>query len=212
MSAPHGASAIITTRIAPAREAEFLRWQDRVSAAEATWPGFVAHRVERPVAGLQEDWVVAVSFDTAAHLDAWLQSEDRRALMAGGAEFSAAQHVTRTALGFGFWSPDAGPDPVFKSNLLVLLMLYPLVYLWGYFVSSPLIDSHGVPFWLSLFIGNVVSTQLLGWILAPWIFRRFRWWLHRPNTWQRHLAGYALLVVLYALSMAAFAWLGWLAD
>ena len=209
MNEPQGASAIITTRIAPAREGEFLRWQDRVSVAEAAWPGFVAHRVERPVAGVQEDWVVSVSFDSPEHLDAWLRSDARSELIDGGAEFTRDQHVTRTALGFGFWSAQAPPDPVFKSNLLVLLMLYPLVYLWGYFVSEPLIDSHGVPFWLSLFIGNVVSTQLLGWVLAPWIFRRFRWWLQRPNSWRRHLAGYAVLVVLYALSMAAFAWLGW---
>ncbi|MEV7694404.1 hypothetical protein AB0N73_13865 [Microbacterium sp. NPDC089189] len=211
MSDTAAASAVITTRVAPSRERDFLSWQQRVSDVESGWPGFVQHRLERPVPGVQEDWVVAVTFDTTARLEAWLTSAQRRALLDAGAEFTRGQHVTRTAAGFGFWAPgprEADTDPVFKSNLLVLLMLYPLVYLWGYFVSEPLIDSHGVPFWLSLFIGNVVSTQLLGWFLAPWIFRRFRWWLRRPATWQRNLAGYGTLVVLYALSLGAFAWLG----
>jgi antibiotic biosynthesis monooxygenase (ABM) superfamily enzyme len=201
------ASAIITTRVAPERHADFLRWQKQVSDAESHWPGFVAHRVEQPVDGVQEDWVVGVTFADPEALDAWLRSSERAALMRTGAEFSADQRLTRTARGFGFWSRDTAPDPVFKSNLLILLMLYPLVFLWGYFVSAPLIDSHGVPFWLSLFIGNVVSTQLLGWLLAPWIFRRFRWWLNSPNSVRRHVFGYALLIGLYVVSMALFAWL-----
>jgi antibiotic biosynthesis monooxygenase (ABM) superfamily enzyme len=94
-----------------------------------------------------------------------------------------------------------------RSNLLVLLVLYPIVFLWGYFVSGPFIDSRGVPFWLSLFIGNLVSTQLLGWFVVPATFRLFGWWLEPGTATGRRIAGYALLAVLYALSMAFFAWL-----
>ena len=34
----------------------------------------------------------------------------------------------------------------------------------------------GLPFWLALFIGNVVSVVLLNW-LVPWVSRGFGWWL-----------------------------------
>ena len=34
----------------------------------------------------------------------------------------------------------------------------------------------GLPFWLALFIGNVVSVVLLNW-LVPWASRGFGWWL-----------------------------------
>lgn len=61
--------------------------------------------------------------------------------------------------------------PVF--NLLVLLVLYPIVFLSGYFISAPFLDSKGVPFWLSLFVGNLFSTQLLGWLAVPVIFPLF---------------------------------------
>ena len=42
------------------------------------------------------------------------------------------------------------------------------------FVSGPMIDARGVPFWLSLFVGNLVSTQLLGWWVVPAAFEGAR--------------------------------------
>jgi antibiotic biosynthesis monooxygenase (ABM) superfamily enzyme len=203
------ASVLITSRVAPEDEGAFLAWQRRISAAESRFEGFVGHRVERPVPGLQEDWVVVLSFETEADLDRWIDSAERRALIADGEAFTQQLSLTRASYGFGFWAgrDERAPDPVFKSNLLVLLMLYPIVFLWGYFIADPLFASHGVPFWLSLFIGNVVSTQLLGWFFVPWAFRRFGWWLERGRPARVHVAGYAIVVGCYLLSMALYAWL-----
>lgn len=36
-------------------------------------------------------------------------------------------------------------DSPFKSNLLVLLVLFPLVFAWAHYVSRRSIDPHGVP-------------------------------------------------------------------
>jgi uncharacterized protein len=201
------ASAVISQSVSPVDEHAFLAWQSEISAAEARYDGFLGHRVERPVEGAQDDWVIVVTFASAAQLDAWLDSPERAALLERSRAFAADLRLTRTSHGFGFWSRDDEPDPVFKSNLLVLLMLYPFVFLWGYFVSTPLIDHQGVPFWLSLFIGNLVSTQLLGWFLVPWAFRRFRWWLRRHRGWRIELAGYLVLAALYAGTLGVFAWL-----
>ncbi len=202
-------SALISARVAPELEREFLAWQRSIAAAESRFDGFVGHKVERPIPGVQDDWVVLLSFDSDEHLDAWLSSPERAALLAEGERFNRDLRLVRSSYGFGFWSGDkstAAPDPVFKSNLLVLLMLYPVVFLWGYFISDPLFASHGVPFWLSLFIGNVVSTQLLGWWLVPWAFRRFRWWM-RPGPARSQVAGYVIIGALYAVSMATYAML-----
>ena len=201
-------SAVIATRLPPEREVAFLEWQHEVMAAESRFEGFRGHRLEGPTPGVRDDWVMQLSFDTEEHLSAWLQSDERRELLAEGAAFNENMSVTRPAVGFGFWAP--GPrakDPVFKHNLLVLLMLYPLVFLWGYFVSAPLIDSHGVPIWLSLFIGNLVSTQLLGWFLVPWVFSRFSWWLDGDAPRGARVLGYGVVVALYLVSMALYAWL-----
>ena len=46
--------------------------------------------------------------------------------------------------------------------MLVLLMLYPVVFLFGLFVQTPLLTGRaGLPFAVALFIGNVVSVLLL---------------------------------------------------
>ncbi|WP_022884629.1 antibiotic biosynthesis monooxygenase [Glaciibacter superstes] len=202
------ATAVIATRFPPEREADFLEWQREVMAAESRFEGFTGHRLDRPMPGVRDDWAMRLSFDSQDHLSAWLDSDERRTLLAKGTAFNENMSLTRSSRGFGFWAP--GPrdkDPVFKNNLLVLLMLYPLVFLWGYFVSEPLIDSHGVPFWLSLFIGNLVSTQLLGWVLVPWVFSRFGWWLKGGGSRGTQILGYGVVVALFIVSMAVYAWL-----
>lgn len=200
------ASVLISSRVDPALEPEFLAWQRRISAAEARLDGFVGHKVERPVPGVQENWVVVLSFDTDEHLQAWLDSEERRALLSEGERFNEQMTLQKASYGFGFWAADTpAKEPVLKSNLIVLMMLYPVVFLWGFFVADPLFASHGVPFWLSLFIGNLVSTQLLGWFLVPWAFRRLSWWTRERPTWQVDAAGFALVLGVYAVSMAVYA-------
>lgn len=204
------ASVLISSTVAPGDEAAFLEWQRRISAAESHFDGFLGHKVERPIPGVQDDWVVVLSFDSDENLNRWIDSAQRRELLAAGASFNEKMQLTKASYGFGFWSGrrDAPlPDPVFKSNLLVLLMLYPVVFLWGYFIADPLFAAHGVPFWLSLFIGNVVSTQLLGWVLVPWAFRLFGWWVKRGLPVRAEVAGYAVVVSVYIVSMAAYAWL-----
>jgi antibiotic biosynthesis monooxygenase (ABM) superfamily enzyme len=205
--AAEAASVLISSQVPDGLEDDFLDWQRRVFAAEALFDGFAGHRIERPVQGVSEDWVVILSYDTDEHLNAWLDSAERRQLVAEGERFNTGLKLTRANYGFGFWSQGAKAreEPVFKNNLLVLLMLYPLVFLWSFFVSRPLIDSHGVPAWLSLFIGNLVSTQLLGWFLVPWIFRRFRWWLEPKSRRRVQVAGYLVIAALYVVSMAVFA-------
>lgn len=205
-----GASAFISYKVAPEDRDAFLEWQRTVYAAEARAPGFLRHKLERPVAGVRDDWIIILTFDTDENLNRWLGSPERRKLLKEGAKLKADFHLSRTAYGFDFWfrgddAPKQSKSEIFKSNLLVLLVLYPIVYLWGFFVSHPLIDAHGAPAWLSLFIGNVVSTQILGWWAVPAIFKAFGWWLGPKPDWKREVLGYATLAVLYALSMAGFA-------
>lgn len=200
-------SVLISSRVDPSLETEFLAWQRSISAAESRFDGFVGHKVERPVPGVKDEWVVILSFDTDRHLDAWLGSPERTALLAQGERFNSEMRLTKASYGFGFWTgtAPAAAEPVGKGNLIVLLMLYPVVFLWGYFVAAPLFDDHGVPFWLSLFVGNLVSTQLLGWFLVPWAFRRFSWWVEPDVSGRENRRGYAIVIGLYAISMAVYA-------
>ncbi|CAN5311450.1 antibiotic biosynthesis monooxygenase [soil metagenome] len=205
---PRAASIIVTSHVEPADETAFLSWQRRISAAEASFPGFLGHKIERPTPGVQDDWTVILSFDSDAHLSSWENSPVRAKLLKEGEAYNSQMRVSKSTYGFNFWGSDRqSRATIFKDNLLVLLVLYPIVFLWGYFIGSPLLEANGVPFWASLFIGNVVSTQLLGWFVAPWIFRVFDWW-HKPGVGVgRNAIGYVILAVLYAASIGLDAWL-----
>ena len=90
--------------------------------------------------------------------------------------------------------------------MLVLLMLYPVVFLFGLTVQTPLlIRSLGLPFAIALFVGNVVSVLLLSY-LVPWTSTRFSWWLRPagPNPARTDATGAALVGVLYAVMLVAF--------
>jgi antibiotic biosynthesis monooxygenase (ABM) superfamily enzyme len=203
-------TAIISMRVQPGKEAAFIDWQHRIAASEATFPGFSGYRLEPPVPGVQEDWTTMIRFDSDAHLDAWLNSPERERLLAEAPQFSAEFHTRKVHTGFDSWfatgSGASAPPPGWKQNMIVLLILYPTVFLFGFFVQDPLLRRAGVPFWLSLFFANAVSTVLLGYWFVPWASRALNWWL-RPApadaasaTWR----GVALIAALYALCLLAF--------
>ena len=91
--------------------------------------------------------------------------------------------------------------------MVVLLLLYPVLFLFGLWVQTPLLmHAAGLPFWLALFIGNVASVLLLNW-LVPWTNRALGWWLEPPRAGRRSLdlAGAALLLLAcYAITMLVF--------
>jgi antibiotic biosynthesis monooxygenase (ABM) superfamily enzyme len=91
-------------------------------------------------------------------------------------------------------------------NMLVLLMLYPIVMLFGIFVGAPLLDrTLHLPFAVSLFLGNIVSVALTG-FLVPWIAGHFGWWL-RPAADRKlriNLRGAAFISAMYAAMVFAF--------
>ncbi len=204
-------SVVISTKVKPGQEADFLRWQRRVAAIEAKFEGFQGYKIEPPMAGVQDDWVMLVRFDSDVHLEAWLNSEQRKQLLAESTIFDADTHVRKIQSGFETWftsAPGESPPPGWKMNMLVLLGLYPIVFLFGRWVSTPHLtgNGHGVPFWLALFIGNVVSTVLLGYGVVTLISRGFTWWLQpsvRRLQW-RNLAGTGAVVALYGVCMLIF--------
>ena len=90
--------------------------------------------------------------------------------------------------------------------MLVVLLLYPVVFLFGALVQVPiLIGRIGMPFWLALFVGNVVSVLLLS-QLVPCASGRFAWWLRPQGDSARrtNLAGAALVLGLYAVCLLVF--------
>ena len=208
---PAPVSAVISTRVKAGCENRYRVWEQRIAAAQAKAPGFQGYRFEPPMPGVQTDWVAILRFDCEANLEAWLNSPARGKLVEESAPLTEEYRIRTVRGGFDQWfpdKPDAPQPPVWKQNMLVLLMLYPVVFLFGVLVQNPLLmDRAGLPFWLALFVGNVVSIILLNW-LVPFTGRRFEWWLQPGNRNRAltNLAGISIVIGLYAASLLIFAW------
>ncbi len=199
-------SVLISCRVMREDESDFMDWQRRISAAESKFTGFRGHKVERPKPGLSDEWTVALSFDTEENLDEWMNSAERAELLAQGARFNQDLRIRKASYGFDFWIRGRGdnqiPDvPIARANLLVLLVLYPLVVGFNHFISAPLIEAHGVPIAVAVFIGNIATTQILGWWAVPAIFKAFGWWIEPDISARSRNLGYAVIVALLAISV-----------
>ncbi|MDI1285878.1 MAG: antibiotic biosynthesis monooxygenase [Reyranella sp.] len=208
---PSPASVVISTRVLPGKEVEYRAWERKIAAAQSKAPGLQGYRFESPVPGVQEDFVAILRFDTEANLQAWLNSPARKKLVEEATPLIEEFHTRMARTGFDQWFQDsashgAAPLPAWKMNMLVLLMLYPIVFLFGVFVGTPLFtDVLHLPFAIALFLGNIVSVILTG-ALVPWIAGHFGWWLAPADreAVRPHVLGAALIAALYALMVVAF--------
>jgi uncharacterized protein len=206
---PSPVSAVIATRLRPGNEAAYRAWEQKIAAAQTKARGFQGYRFEPPISGVQESWLAIVRFDSEENLQAWMNSPARLNLLKEAEPFTEEFHARIVRTGFDQWFklPDgASPPAAWKMNMLVLLMLYPVVFLFGTWVQTPVLMGRvGLPFWFAMFVGNVVSVLLLNW-LVPAVGRSFGWWLapaRGAGGWTS-LAGAALILMLYAVWLFLF--------
>ena len=111
----------------------------------------------------------------------------------------------RTGFDQWFEVPGAAPPPWWKQNMVVLLVLYPLVFLLNEWLQKPiLVGVFGLPYWAFLFVNNAVSVVMLSLIL-PWVSRQLGWWLSPvERDAKRDLAGALLVAAFYALWLIVF--------
>jgi uncharacterized protein len=198
---------IITVSVKPGMEEAYRDWVERIRQVEARFPGYQGLQLQPPIPGLQDDWVSLLRFDTAEHLNGWLESDARREALQEVEPF-IDQRERQVASAFSGWftfgdAPGQAPSS-WKQSMIVLLTLYPIVMLEQLFLN-PLLHSLGMA--EAIFIGNLLSVAATGFLLIPLAIRAFEWWLlPGPNASSKvEAAGIALIVGLYALSIVAFA-------
>ncbi|MGR6970452.1 antibiotic biosynthesis monooxygenase [Streptomyces cynarae] len=203
-------TAVVSHDVKPGRERDFLRWQDKVLKTQQKYRGFKGSELFAPVEGIQDRWVVMFRFDTREHLDQWLESDVRGRLLEEGRDYFADFDVREIASAFSGWfrfggREEAGAPPNWKQAMSVLLALYPTVVVLNLSVGRALTDA-GVPGYLGLFIGNVLSVAILTWVLMPLVNRALTFWLapDRPRSRRVELAGAAMVTACYAGLLAVF--------
>jgi antibiotic biosynthesis monooxygenase (ABM) superfamily enzyme len=206
-SVPEGpVTAMIMTSVAPGHEKEFQRWHARVQEHQSKYPGFLGCEVQAPTGMFQQEWVTLLRFDSKEHLDDWLGSDERKALLREAREIIDRSSERRVRTSFEGWfkfGADHRPPPTWKQSAIVLLVLFPVVMLEITFLNPVLRWMNVAP---ATFIGNAISVGLLGWPLMPLAIKAMQWWLSPPPEAPRSVRwrGPVLLVCLYALAIVFF--------
>jgi len=206
---PAPVSAVISTRVKPGKDAEYRVWERKITAAQSKAPGLQGYRFEPPVPGVQEDYVAILRFDNQANMQAWLDSPVRKKLVEEAEPLTEEFHA-RMGTGFEQWFRDesgggGGGLSVWKMDMIVLLLLYPIVFLWGVFVGTPLLANKlNMNFAIALFIGNIFSVGMTG-FMVPWVANRMGWWLSPArNVVRANLLGASLICAIYAACVVVF--------
>lgn len=78
----HPCTVIAAQRVRPQRIDDFLRAQEKISGAMSRFAGFLGKELIRPVPGLQDEWVSVFRFSSTESLQRWMESGERRAMIA----------------------------------------------------------------------------------------------------------------------------------
>ncbi len=210
---------VVTSHVAPGREADWRTAQARLNAAVVGFPGFDGLDIFRP-SDDSHDWTTVLTFRSERDLENWKCSSERRHLLS---EFEDSKHdsVDVGPASFGTWfaarATASRPVPEWKQAMVVLAVLYPLVSVYDITLGNaaghglaiaghPIIRGLGLPFPAVVFLGNAVGTVLLSWMLMPAAIRLFDWWLDPAASHAQTVRGALMLIALYILEVAAFSY------
>lgn len=189
-------------RVTPGAEEAFLDAMARLFAAEARAPGFLSHL--GPTRMAEGPPLIYRSSSRWSDLDRWVRwmdSPERRRLLEqahrAGGDFEAHTNWK----GYALWLARAarGAPPVWKINLLVLLVLYPSVLVVGRLLRDLPADPA-----TTLLLANIATVSLTGWWLVPLMQRVYGGWMeHRPGGPWRWAAPLSIAAVLLLVRQIA---------
>lgn len=196
---------VILSKIKPGMDAQYREWCVRIQDAQSKYPGYRGMFLQPPTTP-DGRWTTLVRFDTAEHLESWMAAPEREILLKESKDFIEHEELTRLATSFPGWVPvdpvsGKGP-PDWKTALLVLLGLFPLVMLemrfLGYILGPLGVKNPS----LATFFGNAISVALTSFITMPLCVRWFGWWLFpQGNQSAQSVKGSAILCALFALEV-----------
>ncbi len=193
-------------RVEPIARARFLATVERLAEAERQRPGFLAHRGPTLVragaeegAGAEEVWRTRIRWRDLESWLSWMDSAERRAILqqeqAGdGFRFEGRANWQ----GYARWlaGQQAAKAPVWKTNLLVLLVLYPTVTaLERLLAGLPLAPAP------ALLLSLILSVTITGFWLVPLAGRLYGGWLE--GTWPPRRRRLALASIPLVLALMA---------
>jgi uncharacterized protein len=182
-SLPGATKVVISHRVKPEREAEFMEWSMGIAMDMAKAPGFLDCETIPPMAGAQEEWVSVFHFDTREHVGAWILSDTRAGWLVRLEPLLEAPWRTRVTGGLdrllGILPPDqAAPPNVWKLALLTELGLWPTAWAVTVLLTDLWRTWH---LGLQVLLSTLVCISLMTWVVMPALTRACHGWL-QPGT------------------------------
>ena len=173
---------VITHHVKENKHAEYESWLERIRAECRAFVGHLDWQIIRPLRDISAHYTVIIRFDTKDHLRAWMDSPQRRDLIAEAATILAADDDYSIHSGLDFWfMPKDGKVKVpvrWKQFLVTWSAIYPLALLVPLGVS-PLIRATGLayarPFVALITTGVIVA--LMVYLVMPRYTNLVRRWL-----------------------------------
>jgi antibiotic biosynthesis monooxygenase (ABM) superfamily enzyme len=185
-------------RVEPGARPRFLATTAQLAEAERRRPGFLAHRGPTLVReGSEELWRTRIRWRDMESWLAWMDSAERRAILQQGRDgdgFRFEGHANWQ--GYARWlaGAQAWRAPVWKTNLLVLLVLYPTVTVLERLLAALPLAPAG-----ALLLSVVLSVTITGFWLVPLAGRLYGGWLE--ETWPPRRRRLALASIPLALAL-----------
>ena len=173
-------SFVIRHRIKRGEEARYERWLNQIMPLAATYPGHQGVHVIRPTPS-NDEFVIVIRFANIAAAKTWVDSPDRKALVAEISDAFVDDEVTELKSGIEFWfTPPSEKRPAAWKQWLIttsviapLTMVVPLA-LRPIFAACPILGMFGI----SQIITAAVIVGLVTFLIMPRYVRLVRGWLY----------------------------------
>ncbi len=199
-------SEIIITQIKPGQETAYHAFADKIQAVQQTFPGYLGSFVQPPHQN-EKGWTTVLRFDTPEHMEGWLSSPERAALLTESEPLILGFQAQRVDTSFPGWmpvNPVTGKSPNrWKTASLVLLTLFPVVMLEIKFLNP---HTRALPPSLGTFIGNAISVALTTYPLMPWAINIFSPWIFEDESKPMLVKLTPLIVALCYVVEIALLW------
>jgi uncharacterized protein len=183
MTPRHGpVTTTVTRRIKPGHEAAYEAFLAGISSAASAFPGHLGVEVFRPTPGQSQggEYRTVYRFDSAAHLQAWLDSAERAAWLERAQAHVAGPMRTQVLVGLEAWftlptQPGVPPPPPSKMALVTWATIFPLITL-VVVATAPLLGP--LPLVARLAVTTAVTVSLMTWVVMPRVTRLLHPWLY----------------------------------
>jgi uncharacterized protein len=174
----------VTRRVKPGHEAIYDQLMEGIIAAAGEFPGHLGVEVFRPQNAATGEYRTVYRFDSAEHLRAWLDSDQRAAWLERAEPHVIGPIRTSFVTGLESWftlpaQPGLAAPPPYKMALLTWITIFPLITAIVAITGPTLKD---LPLAVRLGITTALTVPLMTWVVMPRVTRLLRGWLYPDQT------------------------------